>query len=364
MLKLTPVALGLTIALAGCGDEGGTDGSSRSGWEDLSASKVQEVCGFDPDTLDGKLSGDAWIMVRGGQACFKNRVDNDGQDYVASIAKTFGAITFGMVNMDTDNGISPDDMASDWIDRGYSGSDAKLYHILSMSSHTRGLDRFSYDTVGTTQINDLSDALNKAIKEYDLADGLDDYVHNTVMPRLGMENSRWSPGNDNKIFAFSLYSSVGDLARFGEMINKGGVFQGERYMTKEWTHRQTHPANEEANGGYGLLTWLNAPSWKDIAGTKRSPDLDCAPVVLRQDDFGADGVPKSGKKDVGVWLSRGVGGHFLIGHPGLDMVMAIKDYSGRPNNFWNAVLPAMVEASGLSEREFCNAYEDNEYEAK
>lgn len=357
-----PMAMAALLAMyfTACGgdDGGGSSGGTGGGWEDMSPSAVQAECGLDPDTLGDALGGETWMLLRNGKPCHKNRTSNDGSDYVASVAKTFAAVTMGFVNRDTDNDISPFDNASDWIS-GISGSRIKLYHILSMSSHTSGLNRFSYDVVGTTQINDLSDALNKAIRKHNLASGLDDYVHNRVMPALGMGDSNWSRGNDNKIFAYSLYSTVGDMVRFGQLINQRGVFDGQRYMTEEWSHGQVHAANPAANSGYGYLTWLNARNWRDTSGAKSAPDLDCAPLVLTAADFDNQGRPKAGKKDNGVWLSRGVGGHFLVGHPGLDMVMAVKDYSGRPNNFWQAVLPAFVEASGLSKTAFCNDYSRN-----
>ena len=347
---LLPVCLALS--LLACGDDDLIPPGGNTG---LPAGD----CGIDTSLLSGKLSRFPWMVMQGDKVCYENNTGSDRTEYVASVAKTFGALTFGMVNHDTNGDISPDDRASDWISGAR--SNATLENVLSMTSHTAGLNTFNYDTLGNVQINQLSEALNKAIKKHGLARGLDDYVHNTVMPRLGMTSSNWSRGRDEKIFAYSLYSTVPDMIRFGRLINNRGVLNGQRYLTDEWAHRQIHPANEQANGGYGLLTWLNAPSWKDISGTRRAPDVKCAPLTLRRADFDSAGNPRGGKKDVGVWLARGIGGHFLLGHPGLDMVMAIKGYSGRPDNFWQEVMPAFAGAAGMSVTEFCRAYSSNQY---
>ena len=354
MMLRSMLILGMGLLLASCDDPGDRVDEMRTG-----------DCGFDESILDGKLSRDSWMMTRGGVPCAENRISSDRTSYIASVGKSFAAVTFGFVNYDSRNGpdpISPDDRASKWI-RGYS-PDCRLAEILSMSGHRSGCNRFSYDTVGTTQINELSEALNKAIRNNDLADGLDDYVHNRVMPALEMEDSDWARGRDNKIFAYSLNSTVRDMLRFGQLINDGGVYKGERYLSEEYASRQIHAANPRANTGMGFLTWLNARNWQDISGRRSAPDLSCAPVVLQESDLDANGKPKGNLNDVGLWLSRGQGGHFMIGHPGLDMVMAIKGYSGRPNNFWEALRPAMVEASGLSERQFCNQYASGSYSLK
>ena len=313
-------------------------------------------CGLDKSKLAAILPGNTWLLVRNGKLCHENKTSSDKKEYVASVAKTFGAMTFGMIVKDTNGDLSLDDKGSEWGLTGNLGS-RPLSEVLSMTAHTGGRS-FAYDTVGTTQINKLSIVLNAAIKKHNLAKGLDDYAHNIVMKRLGMTDSTWSEGKDSKIFAYSLFSTAKDMARLGQLINNRGVIDGKRYLTEDWIQKQIHPVNEAANGGYGLLTWLNAPKWKDIVGNKSAPDLSCAPIVLQKSEFDASGQPTGGKKDVGVWLARGMGGHFVIGHPGLNTVMVIKNFGlGRPNNFWQPLVPVFADAIGMDKNTFCSKYQ-------
>jgi hypothetical protein len=70
--------------------------------------------------------------------------------------------------------------------------------------------------------------------------------------------------------------------------------------------------------------------------------------------------------DVGVWYANGAGGHLIVGHPGLDMVLAVKDLGpiGHPLQVFGPVRPALVALDARfagDEAAFCAAYGSNAY---
>ena len=77
--------------------------------------------------------------------------------------------------------------------------------------------------------------------------------------------------------------------------------------------------------------------------------------------------PCTQKHDVGIWSAQGLGGQFIVGHAGLDMVLVAKDYSaggGGPASLWAAVRPALVALDPTykgDEPAFCKAYAAGEY---
>ena len=70
--------------------------------------------------------------------------------------------------------------------------------------------------------------------------------------------------------------------------------------------------------------------------------------------------------DAGAWSAQGLGGHYIYGHRGLDIVMAIQDF-GTQNGvdlLWNAVRPAVVKLDPKyagDDAAFCEAYGTNAY---
>ena len=62
----------------------------------------------------------------------------------------------------------------------------------------------------------------------------------------------------------------------------------------------------------------------------------------------------------------GIGGHKMVVHPGLDLVMVVRGDASNEghNNVWNAVRPALVKLDPTfsgNETGFCAAYKNNEY---
>jgi CubicO group peptidase (beta-lactamase class C family) len=284
-----------------------------------------------------------------------------------------------------------------WLDAFLYNPDARVGHVLGMVAHNINLalgERvMAYDTVGTTQINSLSDMLNAAIVQdaVRLGGDLEGFVQKFLFEPLGMTRSTWSGGAATKTFAFSWETDVFDMARLGLLMLNGGVWDGERILDSDWIHRMTHPSFEDANTGYGYLTWLNASSNHTLGGIPAAvaPGPDgkyqlpyapgpCAPVSVY--DVHPHGLseavdcnyapPYSCDKtyDDGVWQAVGLGGQVIQGHPGLDLVLVVRDAGSfgpeAPIRLWDALRGAVIAADPTysgDEDAFCAAYGANEY---
>ena len=65
-------------------------------------------------------------------------------------------------------------------------------------------------------------------------------------------------------------ASVRDMLRLGVLLIHEGVWDGQRLLDADWIQKMTHAAFEDANTGYGYLTWLGAtcapfPIWPRAA---------------------------------------------------------------------------------------------------
>lgn len=69
--------------------------------------------------------------------------------------------------------------------------------------------------------------------------------------------------------------------------------------------------------------------------------------------------------DVGVWYAAGLMGNHISGHPGLDMVLVVKNIgSNNQQRVWNAIRPALVALDPTfagDEEAFCEAYAAGDY---
>src|SRR5690606_25667871 len=124
----------------------------------------------------------------------------------------------------------------------------------------------------------------------------------------------------------------------------------------------------------GYLFMLNAQdNWKYSTG---SNDPDCSPVSLwpsyphrpfhEAPHCNAGNASCTQLYDVGTKWASGFGGHKMVVHPGLDLVMVVKgDLSNEGHNrVWKAVRPALVKLDPTyagDEAAFCAAYKNNAY---
>lgn len=404
---LALVALTALAACSGDGDGSGSDDTSGGGavayptsgdpgrgeWQPVPADRVAEECGLDPELLaqaDARIQR-PWAVVRYGKLCHEFYPDGPGQaDEPAenfSATKTLGAVVTGAVAWQTQDlprdgrktgPVRSEDRVDHWLDEFSFNPEAHLEHVLAMVAHNDdlgfGKKAYSYDTVGTVQINRLSDVLTAAIAQDPerLGANLEDFTQRHLFQPLGMEHSLWSGGVPQKNFAFTWSSTTRDMARLGLLLVHGGLWSGERLLGEDWVHAMTHPAFEDSNTAYGFLTWLNTV--ENDAGTERT--LDCAPLSVNfafphglseATDCGfADPANCAQEKDVGVWFAAGLFGQLIVGHRALDLVLVVKDFDavGEVGDLWESFRPALIELDpefAGNEAAFCDAYARGAY---
>src|SRR5262249_6216407 len=141
--------------------------------------EVLAKCRLDPAKLaeaDKKIDV-PWAIVRYGLLCHEHKSAGMQPAEAWSTTKTLGATVAGIVAykstgfMKTGPKTGPfsdEDRVDQWLDTFTYNKDAHVAHVMGMVAQntdlTLGHKAMQYDTVGTTQINSLSDMLNTVIK--------------------------------------------------------------------------------------------------------------------------------------------------------------------------------------------------------
>jgi hypothetical protein len=378
---------------------------ATSPWVVVPTQDVRETCKLDPDVL-AKVEFDVpWLVVRYGRACWAaGGALSDAAAQNHSTTKTLGALTLGMIAYDTRDirragrktgGLQDTDRVDFWLDSFSYNKDALIGHVLGMEAHNADLSygrkQQSYDTNGDVQINTLAAVMNAAIAQDKVRLGadLDAYAKRRVFARLGMQDSTWDVADLSGATGWT--SGVGDMARLGLLLLHGGIWSGERLLDARWVYKMTHPSFEDGNTAYGYLTWVNARNHWHLAGLEEftseavqtdKPLLACAPAAIHasyphppSDAPDCNYLPPATcaqERDVGAWEANGFGGQLIIGHPGLDLVIAARNFSDATgagmftlgNALWDAVVPAIVAEDPRFKGDrtsFCNAYESGSY---
>lgn len=374
-------------------------------WVPVPREQVREVCRLDPDALDeaDDILDSPWAVIRYGRLCHQYDASKMRMRAAYSVTKTVGALVTGMVAYQTralsrtgrkTGPLRAHDRVDHWLDSFSYNQDARVGHVLGMVAHSQRLQtapaEMEYDVYGRTQVNSLDGILTAAIRQdrTRLGDDLEQFTSRYLFAMLGMKQTSWSGHRAHKTFAYSLDSTVLDLARVGQLMLRGGTWAGNRLLDAAWVYDMTHPSFEQSNAAYGYLTWLNAAAGYHFGGIPHHPDETqasslpgpCAPsAIYRKHPHGlsrsADcnyGAAASCRQtfDVGVWQAVGLGGHVIQGHPGLDMVLVVMGLTPfgtgmyAPGKLWNAVRPAVVEIDPRfrgNDAAFCAAYGAGEY---
>jgi hypothetical protein len=79
------------------------------------------------------------------------------------------------------------------------------------------------------------------------------------MGRLGIRDASWfwvrdKMGNAGGFYGVNMRPD--DFGRLGELMRRGGIWRGERLLSREYVRRAVEPT--ETNGCYGWLIWVNA----------------------------------------------------------------------------------------------------------
>ena len=401
--------LAVSFLASACGDSASPPSSNPSipatvdpgtgAWELVPRDRVLEECGLDPDLLD---EADArlntpWAVVRYGKLCHEYYPEgSDTATRLFSATKTMAATVTGMAVYETRDlertgrktgPLSDTDRVDHWLDEFTFNPDAQVAHVLGMVAFNEdlsyGAKEHEYDGAGTREINRLSDVINTAIAQDPERFGanLEEFWQRFMVAKLGFRNSTWSDGAPDKIFGFSWRGTVRDMARLGLLIQNGGVWNGERLVSEDWIYKTTHPSFEDANTSYGYLTWLQANSNYHfggvLGGVKFQNPLDgCSPPAINASfPHGISAAPDCNYEapwtceqefDVGVWTANGAGGQLISGHPGLDMVLVVKNLGGSSfgGTLWGPVRPALVAADPRfqgDEEAFCVEYANSRY---
>ncbi len=364
-------------------------------WVLVPPEQVAAVCQLDPALLtaaEGILNR-PFAVVRHGRLCHEYYPSGNPDAMTAawSATKTLGALTVGMVAYQTRDlpragrhtgPLSDLDRVDQWLDSFSFNKDALVAHVLAMVAHNRNLaygsKHFSYDALGTAQINRLSDIMNTAIAQDPerLGGNVEGFVQRYLFGPLGMHHSVWNDGKADKVLAYSWMTTVRDMARVGLLLLNRGRWSGEVLLSEDWIYRMSHPSFEDASAGYGYLTWLNASSNStDLVGAKQQgPEDPCAPVALhRSYPHEPSGAPDCGynppytctqEHDVGIFWASGLGGQKIVVHRGLDLVLVVKDYDHSENDLWKAIRPALLAYEPRyqgDEKGFCAAYSSGAY---
>lgn len=388
-------------------------------WQPVSTAEISSLCRLDPALLaqadatfqEHNLAGVPWAIIRYGRLCYLSHGDASA-DEAFSTTKTMSALVLGMLSYQTrelvrtgpkTGPLSDADRVDAWLDSFSYNPDAHIAHVLAMVAHNEDLSlghkEMTYDVVGATQINSLSDVMNTAIAQDTarLGANLEEFAQRFLFGPLGMKDSSWTDGAPDKILAYSWSSTVLDMARVGLLMLHDGVWNGQRVVAEDYIYRMTHPAFEDANTGYGYLTWLNASSnfgFGDIpatpSGRVQGPlnPGPCAPVsVFNQHPHGLSDSPDCNysapysctlPNDVGAYAAVGLQGQTIAVHPALDMVIVVKNLTpllvggtsdlgfgpDTPKIVWDAVLPAVIAGDPVyagNTEAFCTEYGASRY---
>jgi len=369
----------------GGGDEADFKDPGKEAW----TKGTPEECGMDISKLSDSTVGN-YAVFRHGKLCHIKGGDTAGQMYSAT--KTLGGTMAGRAAYLTRDvarsgpgtgTIKHEDKATEWLGSVSYNKDATLAHVMAMCGHstdlTYGKKRYDYDTVGSTQINTMIKVTENAVKQVPgLPTSAQAFVKAEIFDKMGMKSSSWSPSLG---IASGWNANLTDMGKLGTLLLHDGYYGGERLLSKEWVYRMSHPAFEDANTSYGNLSWLNhrgnaAGIGGNITSGSNAKEGDpCAPAAFwPKYPHVPSGAPDcratvgkcEQKHDVGIFSAQGLNGQFIVIHPGLDMVIAARNFSGGdgPMGLWKAVRPAVVAVDPMfkgDEAAFCAAYGAGDY---
>lgn len=362
-------------------------------WQIVPDGEVAAKCKMDIAKLKELRLGSGFAVVRYGELCYDSSGGRDTASQMYSATKTLSALVTGIASYETRDiertgpktgQLKDSDDALHWLSSVSYNREAKVAHVLAMVGHNRSLAYgskvHSYDTVGSVQINSLSTAVRTAISQDSarLGSSTGAFAQKFLFDAIGMKDSRWGGTQ----YATSWTATLQDMARVGLLMIHQGVWSGKRILDPGWVYKMTHPAFEDGNTAYGYLTWLVAKEGqRSIGGGSFTGGSDglladaCSPAAIWQryphgiseaPDCTYKNSPCEQKFDVGSWSAQGLGGQFIVGHPGLDLVLVAKNYSGGggPAGLWDAVRPALLAMDETYEGDnaaFCAAYAAGDY---
>ena len=418
--------LAASLAVAVSGGTSAADASARSSntmsvasdsaapWSPVAVAQVARECRLSPKLLKSaypEMSITPFAVIRFGKLCWSGGGQKGlNETYeVMSEAKTFTAVLFGIVAARTN--VDENTLVRDWLTPGEMNVDAgatlltlpplnpnaRVFNLLTQTGQDPDLQYgyrppWFYDAAGAFGMNSLITLMDKVVRANPQAFpgsySISDVAKNELFKPLGMTRTHW----DGVVASHTLYSTVFDMAKFGELLLRQGRWGNRVIVDPDYVYRMSHPQVEDIHTGYGYLTWLNdakggavlfqqktEPSCSPFAGWKRYPH---APTYDAPSDNGGSPFPDGA--DDGVFWADGAGGNFTEIHRGLDMVLVVREDEtaqksdptsqqiGRRSNVegleyhrtWRILRPALVAADPRfrgDEAAFCKAYQNGTY---
>lgn len=291
---------------------------SQGGWRYLvTPEEIRTIAGMDAGKLDILLKmqeymhgGDSWsiVVIRHGYLVREAHTFNVLQHTrfdIWSGTKSFTGTAWGLLLEQSRQGELPsgkevalDSPAYEYLPQGQPLTDSRkakitIAHLLTMTSGIPGVDEGVIGMPTVTGAGHFEHALGKCPnrygqwvarltaepgKKWDYSDPafahlsllfsniagltLYEYLHERILRPIGIETMSWDvAGGSGFIGPFSnahtgIHISARELARFGYLLLRGGVWEGRPLIPRWWIDLAT-TSSQEMNPDYGYTFWVN-----------------------------------------------------------------------------------------------------------
>jgi len=277
-------------------------------WKYSLRSKAQPSEFYPPQYIVPQAASSGLLVVRHGYVVgeWYQNAERTTRWNIHSCTKSFTGTAYGLLFQDSVDGSLPggreialNSGAYSFIPEGYPLTDPrkekiKICHLLSMTSNIRGEESDVFGlhpaegygafelalgrcpTVDGVSVAELTGEPGTRFEYSDAAFAhlsliffnvtgmeLEDYMRQRVFDPIGIENVHWDSigGGDGNIGPHTvpnggLHTTARDLARFGYLTLKKGVWEGRQIVPARWMEKATKPS-QSLNRNYGYTWWLN-----------------------------------------------------------------------------------------------------------
>jgi len=147
------------------------------------------------------------------------------------------------------------------------------------------------------------------------------YLQERILNPIGVRISEWHRDQQgNPVMPAGAVITAREWAKFGELVNRGGVWNGRRIVDSNRLDEVL--VGSEANPAYGLCFWLN----RDAVGA-RSASVADGPMARVERDSGTTSIFPEGPPD--LIMAAGAGKQRMYIIPSLDTVIVRQGEGGR-----------------------------------
>lgn len=302
-----------------------------------------ESLGFDPAVLD-TLAADAegfgsecLVVTRRGRIVGEWYWQDGAPTSAREVFSVTKSITSTLVGIAHDDGVlSIDDPASEYIDE-WQGTESESVTIRNLLSNDSGREwNLGLDYIVLPQEADRDEFAiglgqqyppgeswaynNAAIQTLDrvlstaTGEVTRDFAADRLFGPLGMDDTEMTldvSGNSTNAF-FGLQSTCEDLARFGYLYLRDGLWDTEQVLSADYVEAATGAPSQELNAAYGFLFWLNAEG--RLAGPLQAVEPSADPETIEEGQL-VPGAPED------MFSAQGLGGQIVMVDPGSETVV-------------------------------------------